>query len=71
MTIGGWLSLLKTILTLAAFIARRAERADVEKAVLNELEIVQGNRVRAAADARDDVLSGRVPADERDPNRRD
>ena len=66
-----WLTILKLALTLAAFFAQRAGRRDVERAVLNELEILHGNRVRGAADARDAVTSGRVPADPNDPNRRD
>jgi hypothetical protein len=67
-----WLKLLEALLILVGFVAKRAGRRDVEKAVLNELEILHGKRVRGAADARDDVLSGRVSVDEQnDPNRRD
>jgi hypothetical protein len=66
-----WLSALKLILQLAGFIARRAERLDVEKAVLNELEVLHGKRVDAAVAARDDVLAGRVPVDPADKHRRD
>lgn len=66
-----WLSLLKYALQLAVYFARQADRRDVEKAVLNELEILHGRRVREAVVARDDVISGRMPVDPDDPNRRD
>jgi hypothetical protein len=66
-----WLSALKLILQLANFIARRAERLDIEKAVLNELEVIHGKRVDAAVAARDDVLAGRAPVDPADKYRRD
>ena len=65
------LAILKIVLQLAAYLARRADRRDIEKAVLSELENLHGKRVDAAAAARDDVISGRVPADHDDPNRRD
>lgn len=66
-----WLAVLKYILQLAAYVARKSERKDVEQSLLNELEIVHGNRVRKASDARDNVLAGRVPVDPNDPYRRD
>lgn len=66
-----WLSALKLILQLAAYFARRAERIDIEKAVLNELENLHGKRVDAAVAAGDDVRAGRVPVDPNDPYRRD
>lgn len=66
-----WFSLLQLALTLAVWFARRAERRDIEKALVAQLELSHGKRVDAAADARDDVLSGRVPVDPNDPNRRD
>lgn len=66
-----WLSLLAALLKLVAYVARRAEKIETERAVLNELEILQATRVRAADTARDDVISGRVPVDPEDPNRRD
>jgi hypothetical protein len=66
-----WLQILTAALQLVAYIARRAERIDVERALLNELEIVEGKRVRAAQAARDDVVSGRVPEPSSDPYRRD
>jgi hypothetical protein len=66
-----WLSLLKIVLQLASFVARRAERLDIEKAVLNELENAHGKRVDAAVAARDDVLAGGVQPDANDPYRRD
>lgn len=65
------LTILKLLLQLSAYFARRAERRDIEKAVLNELENLHGKRVDAAVDARDDVLAGRVPGDPDDPYRRD
>lgn len=66
-----WLSVLKYLLQIAAFVAKKSEKADVEKAILNELEIINGNRVRRADDARNDVVSGRMPVDPNDPFRRD
>lgn len=66
-----WLSVLNALLQLAAYAARRADKLDSEKAVLNELQILQGQRADAAVTARNDVLAGRVPVDEHDPNRRD
>lgn len=67
----GWLQALTLILQLAAYIARRAERYDVEKAVLNDLKLLQAERVDAAAAARDDVVNNRVHPDDNDPYRRD
>lgn len=66
-----WLSLLTVLLQLVAYVARQADKREIEEAVTNELEILQGKRVRAASDARDDVISRRVPIDPQDPNRRD
>lgn len=66
-----WLSALKLILQLAAFFARRAERIDIEKAVLNELQVLHSKRVDAAVAASDDVRAGRVPVDPGDKYRRD
>lgn len=66
-----WVALLKLALQLAAFFARKADRRDIEKAVLNEVEVLHSKRVDDAAAAGDDVLSGRVPADPDDPYRRD
>lgn len=65
------LAVLKMLLSLAAYFARRAERMDIEMAVLAELENLHGKRVDAAVDARNDVLAGRVPVDPVDPYRRD
>lgn len=66
-----WLAILKIALQLVAFIARQADKREIEKNVLNELENINNDRVKDAAAARDDVISGRVPADPNDPNRRD
>jgi hypothetical protein len=66
----GWLALLRLLLELAAVAARRAERNDIERSVLDALENSHRDRVDAALAARDDVLAGRVPADEHDPNKR-
>ncbi|MBP0438405.1 hypothetical protein [Tianweitania sediminis] len=66
-----WLSLLNLLLQLAVLVARRAERADIEKAVADEIEILHGRRVRAAVDARERVRDGRTAADPADPYRRD
>lgn len=66
-----WLAILKLALQLVAYIARQAEEHKVESAVLAELENLNNERVKDAAAARDDVLSGRVQPDDKDPNRRD
>lgn len=66
-----WLTILKLVLQLVAFIARQAEKREIETAALAQLESLSNERVKDAAAARDDVLSGRVPADPDDPNRRD
>ena len=65
------LSILTVLLKLAAFFARRAERLDIEKAVLNEIESIHSKRVDRAVSARDDVNAGRVPDDKPDPFQRD
>lgn len=65
------LAILRLLLELAAFFARQAERRDIEKALKNEIENLHSAKVDDAARARDDVLSGRVPVDPDDPNRRD
>lgn len=66
-----WLSALKVLLQLAVFFARRADKLDTEKAILNELQVLHTNRVNAAVRARDDVLAGRMPIDPADKHRRD
>lgn len=66
-----WLAVLKYALQLVAYIARRAEKSETEKAVLNELEILHGKRVDAAVAAGDAVRSGGVQPDPDDPYRRD
>jgi len=66
-----WLVLLKTLLQLVAWVARQADKREIEQAVLNELELLQVERVKEASTARDDVLSGRVQPDDNDPNKRD
>lgn len=65
------LSLLTILLKLAAYLARRAERSDIEKAVLNEVQNIHSKRVDRAVSARDDVLSGRVLPEPDDEFRRD
>lgn len=65
------LKLLIWLLKLAAFFARQANQREVEEAVLNEVKILNGERVRDSVIARDDVLSGRVPPDPKDPYLRD
>lgn len=65
-------ALLKLVLELGTFLARRAERLDIEKALKNELLNLQNKRVDDARNAHDDVMSGRVSVDpDTDPNRRD
>lgn len=66
-----WLQILSAVLHLAVFLARRAERQETARAVLNEIEILQGVRTRAAADARERVRSGQAVEDPHDPYRRD
>jgi hypothetical protein len=66
-----WLAILKAVLQLAVFISRLAERKEIEKALLNEIENLHHDRVKDARNARDDVMSGKLPDDPRDPNRRD
>lgn len=66
-----WFALLRLALGLAAFFARRAQRRDIERAVLNELERTHKKRVDDAVAARDAVLDGSVQPDPDDPNRRD
>ncbi|MEN5275743.1 hypothetical protein ABE527_02220 [Brucella sp. TWI432] len=65
------LSILTLLLKLAAYFARRAERSDIEKAVLNEIENIHSKRVDRAVAARDDVLAGRVHPELDDEFRRD
>lgn len=71
MSVSSALAVLKLLLTLAAYFAKRAERQDIEKAVLNDLELLHKKRVDAAVAAGDDVRSGRVPVDPNDEYRRD
>lgn len=72
MSLATILTCFKLFLELASFFARRLERAEIEKALLNELELSHKKRVDAAAAARDDIVSGRVRVDPgTDPNRRD
>jgi len=66
-----WLALLKLILTLAAWVARQVDKAASDKAFGDALILSHEDRVAGAAAARDDVVSGRVPVDPNDPNRRD
>lgn len=66
-----WLVVLKLLLQLVAYVARQAEKREIESNVLSQLENLNNERVKDAAAARDDVLSGRVPIDPNDPNRRD
>lgn len=66
-----WLTLLTTLLQLVAWVSRQADKLETERAVLNELELLQGKRIERAEAARDDVLAGRVQPDDNDPNRRD
>lgn len=65
------LVILKLILELAVYFARRAQREDLVESLTDEVEILNGTRVRKAAAARDDVLSGRVQPDPKDPYQRD
>jgi hypothetical protein len=71
MSVGTAVTILNLLLQLSAFFARKAERDDIAKAVLNELENLHGKRVDSAVAARDDVMSGRVQPKPDDPYRRD
>jgi hypothetical protein len=64
------LIVLTALLKLVAYFARRAGRSHLETMATIELETLHGKRVEDAIRARDDVLSGRVPAEPADPNRR-
>lgn len=66
-----WLTLLKFLLTLAVWAARRADERDIARNIAHELEITQGTRVREALRVRSSILDGSVPADPADPHRRD
>lgn len=65
------LIVLSALLKLVAYFARRAGRSHLETMATLELETLHGKRVEDAIRARDDVMSGRVPVDPDDPNRRD
>lgn len=67
----GWLTIISMLLQLAVFISRRADRKDIEESLTNAIDLAQGKRIAAAKAASDDVMSGRVPVDPKDPNRRD
>jgi hypothetical protein len=66
-----WLSILKLLLTLAAWAARKADEREIARNITHELEIAQGQRVREALRVRSSILDGSVPADDADPYRRD
>lgn len=66
-----WLSLLKYALQIVAYLARRSERFETEKAALDELENLQRTRVDKAAAARDASVSGGLPDNGNDPYNRD
>jgi hypothetical protein len=65
------LALFRLFLELVVFFARRVEKAEIEKAILDDLLAEHRKRADAAAAAADDVRSGRVQPDASDPNRRD
>jgi hypothetical protein len=71
MTVSTALAILKLLLSLAAYIARRAEQTEIETALLAQLENLHGKRVDKAVAARDAVLAGELQPDPDDPNRRD
>lgn len=71
MNAGTALAILKLLLSLAVFFARRAEKREIEGNLTNAIQDLQAARADRAVDARDDVLSGRLPPDKDDPNRRD
>lgn len=63
-----WLTVLMLLLKLAAYAARRSERYDIERSVLNEIETLHNRHVDDAIAARD---SARMPTDGSNPNQRD
>lgn len=65
-----WVLALKLVLQLAIYVARRAREAQIESALVAELETLHGKHVDNAADARDRVTPGNLPSD-RNPNQRD
>lgn len=65
------LNLLVLVLKLAAWLSKRADQAQLEKALLDEIENINLHAVNRASRARDDVLSGRVQERPDDPHRRD
>lgn len=65
-----WSDVLKIVLLLAAYLARRAERRDIEAAVRGQVERIHAKHVDEAAAARDRVTTGSLPSD-RNPNQRD
>ena len=70
-----WLLVIKAVLTILPMIVQAVRdgriKEGAENEVLSALEKEHRARVDAAVAARDDVMSGRVPADPADPNRRD
>jgi hypothetical protein len=66
-----WLTVLKLLLTLAVWAARKADERAIARNITHELEIAQGVRVREALRVRSRILDGSVPADDADPHRRD
>ena len=71
MTLVTALAIVRMVLAIVTHLTKQAEREALEKAVLDDLLLKQKERVDAAVAARDDILSGRVPDDPADPNRRD
>lgn len=59
--------ILRVLLAVVVYLAARVSRDQL----LEELRRVNDKKVADAIAARDDVLSGRVHADLKDPNRRD
>lgn len=60
------LSFLILLLRLVMLVAERSGHKEVAANALNEIEILQGNRVRRASDARDSVQPGGTDKYKRD-----
>ena len=70
-----WLLIIKAVLTILPMIVQAVRDGRIKEGakdeVLRELVALHAARVDAAVAAANDVRSGRVPVDDRDPNRRD
>lgn len=63
MTAATALAIVRLVLTVVSYFIKAAERAQFEKAVLNEVQLLQKARVDAAAAARDNITPGGMSDD--------